>query len=111
MMEQKSEITTVKLQYPIPVPKPTEEEPDKIEMVYELTFRRLKLKDFKLIPMEEWERMSERQDVMNMVPFIALATDIPISSAEEIDMIDLEPVSEVAGNFFGKAYPQNGKTP
>jgi len=102
--------TKIKLTFPIPVPKPTEEEPDKVEMIDELVFHRLKLKHFKLISMEEWEKMSEQQDVVNMIPFIALATDIPVKSAEEIDLADLETVSEAAGSFFDQAYPRIGTT-
>jgi len=112
MTEEKMDNATVKLTYPIPVPRPTEEEPNKIEMVDSLTFRRLKVKDFRKIPAEEWEKMQEtdRQDIITLLPFIAIAADIPVSSAEEIDIVDLPKVSEICDSFFTQAYQEIGKT-
>ncbi len=112
VIEEKKDVATVKLAYPIPVPKPTEAEPNKIEMIDTLTFRRLKVKDFKKMPPEEWEKMREndKQDIISLLPFIAIAADIPVSSAEEIDIVDLQSVSEICDSFFTQAYQGIGKT-
>ena len=88
----------VKLKWPIPVPK----EGGGFVNTNELKIGRLKAKHLRLLP----EDFAERGGALTpsaIIPLIAGLADIPVSSADEIDMEDMEEVAESLQSFLGES--------
>jgi len=94
----------IKLQFPIPVKQ--EEGPD-IETDI-LTFQRLKLKHLKVLPDSVFEGDGDLTP-KEAIPLIAVLTGIPEESADEIDIIDLEPIAEKIPDFLA-SFLKTGKS-
>jgi len=96
MRDEKTMDQIVKLEHSIPIPK----EGGGTVNVSELRFGRLKAKHLRSLPENFMERGGnlEPQDV---IPLIASLADIPVDSADEIDIDDLLKVAAKLESFFG----------
>lgn len=92
----------IKLKYSIPIAK----EGGGTIQTNELTFGRIKAKHMKLLPSSFLEQKGNITP-WEIIPFIAGLADIPESSADEIDLEDLEKVAEGIESFLSRS-PENG---
>ena len=97
----------IKLKYSIPIPKKDGGE----VKTNELTMGRLKVKHLKLLPdgFMESEENAKKINPLEFIPIIAGLTNIPVQSAEEIDVDDLFSIVETLVDFLDIA-PETGKT-
>lgn len=94
----------IKLKYSIPIPK----EGGGTVQVSELRLGRLKAKHLKVLPKDFMENEGNVNPA-DIIPLLAGITDIPESSADELDMEDLISISEGLTSFLGKSL-KTGKT-
>jgi len=94
----------VKLKYSIPIPKEGGGTVD----VNQLKMGRLKLKHLRLLPKDFAEREGKVAPA-ELIPLIAGVADIPVESADEIDMEDVEPIVEGLMSFLAD-FLQTGKS-
>lgn len=104
MEEEKKHLLT----YPIPIPK----EDGSVTYVKELTISRLKLKHIRRLPKALFESEGKNADMGVLIPVLpeimASLAGIPESSAEEIDLEDLEGLTEVLTDFFENTQAKTG---
>jgi hypothetical protein len=96
---------TVTLQFPIPITIEKEDGTKETTQCNVLTFARMKAKHLRLLPASFWSSEGEISAV-DLISIIAAVTNIPEESADEIDLVDLEPVAEAIESFL----PQSLKT-
>ena len=96
---------TISLKYPIPIPK----EGGGTMMVSQLSIGRFKVKHLKLLPKSLLEAKGKIQ-AHELVPIIAGLADIPVESAEEMDMEDMIKISNEMESFFAESLPTGGKS-
>lgn len=90
----------VVLKYPIPYKTEGGEQTEKKI----LTFGRLKTKHLKLLPDSFFESGGKNMSPKVVIPIVAGICNIPIESAEEIDVLeDLAKVVEVMSGFLGSS--------
>ena len=92
------ELGSVELKYPIPVKK----EGGGVVEVSKLTFGRVKSKHLKLLPSSFY---TEEGKLLphEVIPLIAGLADIPLESAEEIDLEDLVEIGGKLESFFDES--------
>jgi len=95
----------VELKHTIPVEK---EGGGKLP-ISELTFRRVKLKHLKLLPPAIFEN-PEKINPVDFIPIIAGLADIPVESAEEIDISDLADIVDAIKDFLAEFPDVTGKS-
>ncbi|NQS89371.1 phage tail assembly protein [Patescibacteria group bacterium] len=88
----------IKLKYPIPIPK----EGGGTVQVSELSLSRLKAKHLRVLPKDFMENEGGINPV-DIIPLLASMTDIPESSADELDMEDLMVIAEELTSFLGQS--------
>lgn len=88
----------VKLKYSIPIPKEGGGE----VQTNELVLGRLKAKHLRLLP-ENFMETGGNISPADVIPLIAGLADIPVESADEIDLEDIEEVAELLQNFLEKS--------
>jgi len=93
----------VKLKFSIPIPK---EGGGTVE-VNQLKMGRLKLKHLRLLP-EDFTEKEGKVAPAELIPLIAGITDIPVESADEIDIEDIEPIVDELMIFLAD-FLQTGK--
>jgi len=93
----------VKLKYSIPIPKEGGGTVD----VNQLKMGRLKLKHLRLLP-EDFAEKEGKIAPAELIPLIAGVADIPIESADEIDLEDVEAIVEGLMDFLAD-FLQTGK--
>ena len=101
-MEESKKIV---LDFPIPI----KAENGNIVRTNELEFGRMKAKHLKLLP-KGFVESGGKIDPQDIIPLIAGLADIPIESAEEIDIEDLNEVAEVLSDFLSQ-FQATGKKP
>jgi len=95
----------VKLKYSIPIPKTGGGTID----VNQLKMGRLKLKHLRLLPKDFAEREGKVAPA-ELIPLIAGVADIPVESADEIDIEDVEAIVEGLMSFLAD-FLQTGEKP
>jgi len=93
----------IELKYPIPIPKEGGGTVD----VNQLTIGRLKAKHLRALP-EDFSAKKGEIEPKELIPLIAAITDIPESSADEIDLEDLMTFAEDLESFL-EGFPGVGK--
>jgi hypothetical protein len=89
---------TVNLKYSIPVPK----EGGGSVNINELSLGRLKAKHLRLLPKNFMEDEGKINPA-DVIPLIAGLAEIPVESAEEIDIEDLMEVADSLQGFLGES--------
>lgn len=94
----------IKLKYSISVPG----KDDSIVNINELRLGRLKAKHLRLLP-DDFMEKGGKMNAAGMIHLIAGLANIPVESADEIDMEDLTAISEALGDFLSTSPQIGGK--
>jgi len=93
----------IKLEYPIPV-----ESNGGLVEVSSITLKRLKAKHFKKLPKAMFDGDGTNISPDEMIPLIAVLSDLEESSIEEMDAVDLIKIGGKVGDFLSESL-QTGK--
>jgi len=99
----KKDTKTINLKWAIPI----EGKDGQIIKTKELELGRLKAKHFKFLPKDFMEKNGQIEP-QQMIPLIAGLANIPVESADEIDMEDLPIIAEGLESFLS-GYQETGK--
>ena len=95
-----------KLDYPIMVPSANGKEME----ISNLNLGRLKAKHLKAMPDSMFDEGGKNVKPYDIIPLVAALADIPIESAEELDVADLMKIGVELGNFLSESLATGEKS-
>ncbi len=89
----------IELKYPISI----KDEKGNVQSISEITLSRLKAKHLKLMPDSFFENEGKDIKPHEIVPLIAGLANIPVESADDLDLEDLTEIGEKLNSFLSKS--------